>query len=65
VSRIWVTDDTDTIRVEVFLDEEEGNASAECRTCPWTTDPDRVDQARDVIEEAGIHIHVVHTGGRS
>jgi hypothetical protein len=60
VSRVWVSNDTATVYAEVFLDEEEGNASAECRGCPWTTDPDRSDGARDVIEEAGIHLEHNH-----
>jgi hypothetical protein len=59
MARIWVTDDTDTIRVEVHEDDD-GSATAECLTCPWTTEPGRVDSTPDVIAEAGIHADRPH-----
>jgi hypothetical protein len=63
VSRIFVTDDTASVHVEIFRDDEDGNATAACLTRDWTTEPGRCDSLADVVEEAGIHLDQQHAGG--
>ena len=60
MSRILVTSDDAQTVVDVAIDDIEGYATADCRGCPWTTDPDRTDGLRDVVEEAGIHLDLKH-----
>lgn len=59
MSRIFVTDDADTVRVEVYRSDA-GYAEAVCEALDWRTDPGRRDGLHDVIEEAGIHLDLRH-----
>jgi hypothetical protein len=60
MSRFLVANDSRTVHVEVTIDPAEGLATAACEGCSWTTEPGRVDNVRDVIEEAGIHVDREH-----
>ncbi|MEU8158102.1 hypothetical protein AB0B94_30990 [Micromonospora sp. NPDC048986] len=60
MSRILVANDSRTVHVEVFIDQAEGSATAACEGCDWTTEPGRVDYARDVINHAGNHVDREH-----
>lgn len=59
MSRIFVANDADTTRVEIFQ-MDEGHAIGVCEGRDWTTDVDRRDSLHDVIEEAGIHMDLRH-----
>lgn len=63
MSRVWVTDDTVSVYVEIVQDDVTGNASARCLTGDWATNPDRVDSLEDVANQAGIHVDYQHSGG--
>ncbi len=59
MSRIWVSNDTNTVQAEVVQDDD-GYAYSYCQEGDWVTDPNRRDGLHDVIEEAGIHLDHHH-----
>ncbi|WP_213455283.1 hypothetical protein [Rhizomonospora bruguierae] len=65
MSRIFVTGDDQAAIAEVRIDDVEGFATAACLTpgCGWATEPDRFDDLRDAVEDAGIHVDRPHHPG--
>ncbi len=57
---ILVASDDLSALVEIFIDDEEGAASAGCHACPWTEG--HRGHLDDTINGASIHIDHQHPG---